>query len=115
MLVGDVAFENEADEELLFDNRKRNFAKANPIEKPLEVKVVPRFVSDLFALEILFSERLPPLRLVRGKQISSAICGFGDASGGNFGSSWDNAHGVAYRYGTCTENMDSESCIDLVD
>jgi hypothetical protein len=46
---------------------------------------------------------------VRGKQISSAICGFGDASGGGFGSSWDTSQGINYRFGTWGENMDSES------
>jgi hypothetical protein len=109
MLSGDVAFENEADVELPFENRKRNFAKAHQKEKPTEVKVVPRFVSDLSALKILFSAKEPPLRLVRGKQISSAIFGFGDASGGGFGSSWETSEGIAYRFGTWGENMDSES------
>ena len=59
-----------------------------------------RFVSDLSALEILFSAKEPPLRLVRGKQISSAIFGFGDASGGGFGSSWETPKGLVYRFGT---------------
>ena len=89
MLAGDVAFDDEADVEPPFENRKRNFSKANPRDEPLEVKVVPRFHSDLAALKILFSGESPPLRLVRGKQRSSTICGFGDASGGGFGSSWD--------------------------
>jgi len=89
MLAGDVAFDNEADVELPFESRKRAFSKANPRDKPVNARVVPRFHSDLAALKILFSGDSPPLRLVRGKQISSAICGFGDASGGGFGSSWD--------------------------
>jgi len=46
MLSGDVAFENEADVELPFENRKRNFTKAHQREKPTEVKTVQRFVSD---------------------------------------------------------------------
>jgi len=109
MLVGDVAFDNEADVDLLFENRKRDFSKANPRDKPLRVKVIHRLHSDLAALKILFSGESPPLRLVRGQQISSAICGFGDASGGSSGSSWDTSQGIAYRFGTWGENMDLES------
>ena len=86
MLAGDVAFDNEADVELPFESRKRDFSKANPRVKPVNVRVVPRFRSDLAAFKILFSGDSPLLRLVRGKQISSTICGFGDASGGGFGS-----------------------------
>ena len=103
ILAGDVAFDDEADVELLFENWKRNFSKANPRENPLEVKVVPQFFSDLAALKSLFSGGSPPLRLVRGKQISSTIRGFGDASGGGFGGSWDTSQGIAYRFSTWGE------------
>jgi len=109
MLAGDVAFDNEADVELPFESRKRDFSKANPKDKPVNVRVVLWFHSDLPALKILLSGDSPPLRLVRGKQISSAIYGFGDASGGSFGSSWDTSQGIDYHFGTWGENMDSKS------
>jgi len=54
MLAGDIAFDNEADVELLFENCKRNFLKTNSKENPMEVRVVPRFVLDLLALRSLF-------------------------------------------------------------
>ena len=73
------------------------------------MQVIPRFLSDLQALKILFGQDSPPLRLIRGIKINSVICGFGDASSGDFGSSWETKKGIKYRFGTWGEDMDSES------
>ena len=74
-----------------------------------KAQVVPRFESNLLALKLLFGGDSPPLRLVRRKRIKSTNYGFGDASGGGFGSSWDTEQGMAYCFGTSGENMDLES------
>ena len=87
LLAGEVAFDKESDVELPFEERNRKFANVRPREKSEAVQVIPRFLSDLQALKILFGQNSPPLRLIRGIKISSVICGFGDASGGGFGSS----------------------------
>ena len=39
----------------------------------------------------------------------SALFGFGDASGGGFGSSWSTDKGINYRFGTWGSDMDEES------
>ena len=52
---------------------------------------------------------MPQLRLIRGLAICYALFGFGDASGGGFGSSWQVKEGTAYRYGTWSRSMDGES------
>ena len=51
----------------------------------------------------------PTLRLSRGHVIKAARFGFGDASGGGFGSSWEKGGKIAYRFGTCGEDMDEQS------
>jgi ribonuclease HI len=53
-------------------------------------------------LDIMKSEN-PPRRLVRGNMILSVRYGFGDASGGGFGASWESEEGVAYRFGVWNE------------
>ena len=47
--------------------------------------------------------------MVRGFTIGSATFSFGDASGGGFGSSWQESKRIAYRYGTWGENMEGQS------
>ena len=80
---------------------------ANPRSKglPDEVKPVPRLSRDLSALQRLFSEDLPPQRLVRGQLIHAVRYAFGDASKAGFGSSWMSSGGVKYRFGTWGRSM----------
>lgn len=52
---------------------------------PSFVRFVKRAEGDVAALEILSSDLVPPLRVVRGGDSVSLIYGFGDASGSGFG------------------------------
>ena len=83
--------------------------KFTPKDPPKRVKVVPRMLGDLRALWLLFRLRNPPLRLVRGKCVSEAIYGFGDASGKGFGASWEEGERVFYRLGVWGKDGDGTS------
>ena len=109
LLAGDIAFETDDDTHMSFDDRRRKFKKAREKEHPDQVTHVPRLKLDLKALKELFSPENPTLRLVRGFAIGSATFSFGDASGGGFGSSWQESKRIAYRYGTWGENMEGQS------
>jgi len=65
---------------------------------PLHVTAVPRLRDDLRALREFFAAREPPSRYIQGSRVVSLIYGFGDASGAGFGSSFQTADGVHYRY-----------------
>ena len=65
-------------------------------DAPDDVKPVPWLSQDLSTLERLFSEDLPPQRLVRGQLIHAVRYAFGDASKAGFGSSWISSGGVKY-------------------
>ena len=63
-------------------------------------KAVKRFGGDLDSLLQIMSTAKPPLRLVRGVKNLTLLYGFGDASGGGFGSSWeDGIGGIKVRFG----------------
>jgi hypothetical protein len=109
LLAGDVGFETDADIDLDFESRKRQFMKGQKKHHPESVAFVPRLERDLRALTELFAPAEPTLRLVRGHAIHCALFGFGDASGGGFGSSWESPDGVNYRFGTWGVDMDGES------
>jgi hypothetical protein len=109
LISGDVLFEDEDDVELDLEARRRRFASKQRQSHPTVVKAVPRLQFDLLALKELFSPVKPTLRLVRGHRINAATFGFGDASGGGFGSSWQSKKGIAYRFGTWGQDMDEES------
>lgn len=49
--------------------------------------IVPRFCNDLEALLLLTAGETPIKRVVRRKEIVTAVYGFGDASSGGFGAS----------------------------
>jgi len=71
---------------------------------------VPRFRDDLLALVSLSNFELPPLRLVRGKVVFSAMYGFGDASGKGFGATvGDGSSVVRYRMGIWGKDAEDES------
>ena len=109
LISGDIAFEDEDDTKLPFESRKRVMKNHERNTAPLFVPYVERLKKDLHALKVLFSPDEPTLRLVRGYSLGCAIFAFGDASGGGFGSSWESAKGISYRYGTWAKSMDGES------
>ena len=109
LIAGDIAFEDEEHLEMSFEDRKRKFSKLYQKDKPDEVVSVPRLTKDLEALTELFSADKAQLRLIRGSSIYSALFSFGDASGGGFGSSWEVKVGMAYRFGTWSQDMGGES------
>jgi hypothetical protein len=71
---------------------------------PVTVKPVPRLKGDLEALERLTEDLKAPVLLIQSKHIYVVRYGFGDASGGGFGSSiTDNECGLEIQIGTWTE------------
>lgn len=80
-----------------------------PRDPPKRVKAVPRMLGDLRALWLLFQLKHPPLRLVRGRCISEALYGFGDASGKGFGASWEEGEKIFYRLGVWGRDGDGTS------
>ena len=81
---------------------KQDFAAQQQKELPEFVcgKAVKRFGADLESLLQIMSSSKPPLRLVRGIKNLTLLYGFGDASGGGFGSSWeDGSGGIKVRFG----------------
>jgi hypothetical protein len=83
---------------------------------PSLVQVVPRFEEDIRVLKLMFQERTPSLRLVRGFNVARVLYGFGDASGAGFGSTWttedmeaSGSRTVHYRFGRWGSESDGES------
>jgi hypothetical protein len=110
LLSGDVAFDNNDDVELSFENRKRKFtSKHQRSDTPETITAVPCLENDINALTGLFASNKPSLWLVRGKQVSSAVYDFGDASGDGFGSTWTTEKGISYRFGIWGSEMDNSS------
>ena len=69
----------------------------------VDSKKVGRFREDLNCLLDIMKSEKNPRRLVRGNMILLVRYGFGDASGGGFGASWESEEGVAYRFGVWNE------------
>ena len=65
------------------------------------------FREDLLSLMKLKNFELPPLRLVRGKVVFTAVYGVGDASGRKvFGSTvGDGKENISYRMGICGRTL----------
>ena len=70
---------------------------------PENVEPVPRLVSDLMALKELTEALHPPIVLVQSKKVMVVKYGFGDASGGGFGSSILGPDGLEVKLGTWNE------------
>ena len=112
-----LAMEEEMeDEELDTEERTRSGkmpaktnGKTSRSSVPGRVNPVPRLSRDLTALQRLFSEEHPPLRLVRGHLLNAVKYAFGDASKAGFGASWVSDKGVKYRFGTWGRDMDNSS------
>jgi hypothetical protein len=77
-------------------------------EGPLLVKAVPRFDSDVKALEGLTATDMPPLRRVRCNKTGHAFYGFGDASGPAFGATIQIGDHVHYEYGQWVTEVTEE-------
>jgi hypothetical protein len=94
MFLGEVSEVKSEFEQVLKD-----YVSKGDKEAPIRVKGVKRLKSDLVSMLQIMSSDTPPHRLVRGKQLSYVLYGFGDASGAGFGSSWKNKDGLSYRFG----------------
>jgi hypothetical protein len=76
---------------------------------PKTVRAVPRLKGDLQALESLTASITAPVVLVRSKRMYIVRYGFGDASGGGFGSSLTSANGIQVHMGTWNERGSKQS------
>ena len=56
-------------------------------DAPDTVKIAPRLIDDLQALNVLMEDSHPPLRVVRSKLLKAYAVAFVDASGGGKGAS----------------------------
>jgi len=76
---------------------------------PPKVKAVPRLLHDLNALWTFFQVDTPPWRYVRGKRVCVVRYGFGDASKGGFGASFEGTQGIWYRLGVWGSDSSDDS------
>ena len=76
---------------------------------PPKVKAVPRLYGQLLALQLIFAGEEPGLRLIRGASVLELLYIFGDASGAGFGSSWNEAFRLGFRFGVWGEDSDGPS------
>ena len=76
---------------------------------PACVQAVGRFYDDLRALRTFFAAPTPPEVQMRISRLLMVVYGFGDASGGGFGSSLKLRRGIAYRIGVYGTDVDGES------
>lgn len=95
-------------------SRGKNFGENQeerlPRDFPETVVPVPRLLGDLKALAELTKEPLAPIVLVQSKNIFIVRYGFGDASGGGFGSSiMDPVNGLEIQIGTWNEKGSENS------
>jgi len=66
---------------------------------PSFVSSVPRLSLDVAALLRLFKAAEPPVRWVRGNQITEVVYSFGDASGSGYGRTFGDHEQVGYTHG----------------
>jgi hypothetical protein len=85
------------------------FERPFDLRGPMRVKAVPRLRQDLESLAILFQDEAPPIRYVRAKHTCSALYGYGDASGGGFGSAFSDGNLVRYRHGLWGRDQEDSS------
>lgn len=82
----------------------------NAHDYPTTVDPVPRLLGDLQALMRLTADERPPVIITQSKRIYVVKYGFGDASGGGFGSSLlDPDSGIDIIFGTWNESGRSQS------
>ena len=80
-------------------------------EAPMEVRAVPRLVTDIAALQELTSSKTPPDVLVRPTDSTAVLIIYGDASGTGFGLSlWvPGSTVISVEYGTWTREYSAKS------
>lgn len=108
----EVTLINQQRQEKFDEGEKESEEEEGQLNAPLDgqTTAVPRFRDDLQALLQLSNFELPPLRLVRGKVVFTALYGFGDASGKGFGSTTAHPNGeVSYRLGIWGKDEERES------
>ena len=88
---------------------KGAYSKLTSYDYPKTVKGVPRLIRDLQALQSLTSSKIAPVVIVRSKRMFVVLYGFGDASGGGFGSSFTAADGIDVQTGTWNEEGSDKS------
>ena len=82
---------------------------SNRDEAPARVVASGRLQRDLEQLITFFKLPKPPLRLIRGTNMKSAIYAFGDASGTGFGATWTEGGVTKFRVGTWGSESQKES------
>ena len=92
-------------------SRTDDSARDVPVDDkyPGTVKAVPRLKNDLRALELMTEDLTAPVVVVRSKRILLVRYGFGDASGGGFGSSLTSRIGIKVQIGTWNEQGSNKS------
>ena len=80
-------------------------------QAPKQVVGVKRLSNDLLALSKLMAAEEPAVVLVRGKSIAEVVYGFGDASGGGFGTTWEEEEKgkIKFRMGVWSEGVRDNS------
>jgi hypothetical protein len=81
----------------------------NSHDYPDKVEAVPRLLNDLQALESMTESVSAPIVVVRSKLMYLVRYGFGDASGGGFGSSLTSPSGIQVHMGTWNEEVSGKS------
>lgn len=92
-----------------FEQALKSHLASGEKDAPERVKGVFRLRRDLDSLNLLMKSDTPPLRLIRGRQLSYVLYGFGDASGAGFGSSWEDKEGICYRFGVWGKDAQGKS------
>jgi hypothetical protein len=72
---------------------------------PETVKGVPRLAEDVASLLRLLASPRPPRRIIRSRHVITVWYGYGDASGGGFGSTFTSAEGLEYTYGIWGDDL----------
>jgi hypothetical protein len=76
---------------------------------PEQIKGVPRFFKDLFAIKELLEAESPPEVNVRSSMVLAILYGFADASGKGFGSTVMGKDGTRYRIGIWDGDTECET------
>jgi hypothetical protein len=77
---------------------------ATHLQPPTRVAPVSRLSFDVEALLNLFQADTPPVRWIRGHQVSEVTYSYADASGTGFGRSMGNQSGTQYTHGVWTDD-----------
>ena len=90
------------------DWERGEFGKNEELAPPT-VRASTSFISDVSALEGIFSQKIVPVVSVRCRKVLTVIYGFGDASGSGLGATFTCGSGFNFRIGVWGANEDGES------